>query len=299
MINSFLEAGARERVHGICDAGSFQEILKPSDRISSPHMALLEQPVAFDDGVVIGRATLGGAPVLVAAQEGEFLGGAIGEVHGAKITALIAKAIEEKPRAVLLIFESGGVRLHEANAGLIAVSEIMRAVCSARAQGVQFIGLIGGAAGCFGGTGLIARCCDVLIMSEEGRLAMSGPEVIETVYGVEEFDSRDRALVWRVSGGKHRYVMGDVQALVADEVDAFRSAAMEALDTGKVNFDLQSLEAEHAMLTQRLAQFGDCRDAREIWQRLELPSAEALALMPADEFVSTTASARNVAKGAR
>lgn len=74
MVNSFLEASARGRVHGICDAGSFQEILKPSDRISSPHMALLEQPVAFDDGVVIGRATLGGAPVLVAAQEGEFLG---------------------------------------------------------------------------------------------------------------------------------------------------------------------------------------------------------------------------------
>ena len=142
MANSFLEASARDRVQAVCDAGSFQEILKPSDRISSPHMALLEQPVAFDDGVVIGRATLGGAPVLVAAQEGEFLGGAIGEVHGAKITALIAKAVKEKPRAVLLIFESGGVRLHEANAGLIAVSEIMRAVCAARAHGIQFIGLI-------------------------------------------------------------------------------------------------------------------------------------------------------------
>ena len=235
--------------------------------------------------------------MLVAAQEGAFLGGAIGEVHGAKITALIAKALQEKPSAVLLIFESGGVRLHEANAGLIAVSEIMRAVCAARAQGVQFIGLIGGAAGCFGGTGLIARCCDLLIMSEEGRLAMSGPEVIETVYGVEEFDSRDRALVWRVSGGKHRYVMGDIQALVADEVDAFRNAALAALDSGKVNFDLDSLEAEHAMLTQRLAQFGDCRDAKEIWQRLGLPSAEALALMPAEQFVAATSNARNVARG--
>ncbi len=60
MANSFLEASARERVQAVCDEGSFQEILKPSDRISSPHMALLEQPVAFDDGVVIGRATLGG-----------------------------------------------------------------------------------------------------------------------------------------------------------------------------------------------------------------------------------------------
>ncbi len=292
MANSFLEASARERVQGVCDSGSFEEILKPEERVSSPHMALLEQPVAFDDGVVIGRGLLNGAPVLVAAQEGEFLGGAIGEVHGAKIAALIAKAIEEKPRAVVLVFESGGVRLHEANAGLIAVSEIMRAVLAARAQGIHFIGLIGGSAGCFGGTGLIARCCDVLVMSEEGRLAMSGPEVIETVYGVEEFDSRDRALVWRVTGGKHRFVMGDVQALVADDMAAFREAAIQVMTTGQVEFNLGSLEKEHALLKARLDRFGDCRDAREIWERLGLPSAEVLAMMTAEEFTHITAQVR-------
>jgi len=297
MANNFLEASARERVQGVFDAGSFEEILKPAERISSPHMALLEQPVAFDDGVVIGRGLLNGAPVLVAAQEGEFLGGAIGEVHGAKIAALVAKAVQEKPRAVVFLFESGGVRLHEANAGLIAVSEIMRAVLAARAQGIQFIGLIGGAAGCFGGTGLIARCCDALVMSEEGRLAMSGPEVIETVYGVEEFDSRDRALVWRVTGGKHRFVMGDVQALVADDMAAFREAAVHAMNTGKVVFGLDSLEQEHAMLEKRLEQFGDCRDARDIWQRLGLPSAEARAMMTADEFTQTTAQVRSNMQG--
>ena len=47
---------------------------------------------------------------------------------------------------------------------------------------------------------------------------MSGPEVIETARGVEEFDSRDRALVWRVTGGKHRYLLGEVDRLVEDDV---------------------------------------------------------------------------------
>jgi malonate decarboxylase beta subunit len=51
---------------------------------------------------------------------------------------------------------------------------------------------------------------------------MSGPEVIETANGVEEFDSRDRALVWRTTGGKHRYLIGDCQQLVSDDTDAFR-----------------------------------------------------------------------------
>ncbi|MFX7731897.1 biotin-independent malonate decarboxylase subunit beta, partial [Acinetobacter baumannii] len=85
---------------------------------------------------------------------------------------------------------------------------------------IPVIVLVGGANGCFGGMGIVARCANTIIMSEEGRLAMSGPEVIETANGVEEFDSRDRALVWRTTGGKHRYLIGDCQQLVSDDIDA-------------------------------------------------------------------------------
>ncbi|WP_288107523.1 biotin-independent malonate decarboxylase subunit beta [Limnobacter sp.] len=298
MADSFFEISARERLQGLVDEGSFTEWLPPQARVSSPHMPLLDQPVAFDDGVVIGKALLNGQPVYLAAQEGDFLGGAVGEVHGAKITAMIRKAMIDKPAAVLLVFESGGVRLHEANAGLVAVSEIMRALLQARAAGIRFIGLVGGAAGCFGGTGLISRCCDTLIMSEEGRLSMSGPEVIETVHGVEEFDSRDRALVWRVTGGKSRYILGEVDALVADQVAAFRQAAIAALQQGKpAGLTLQDIEAEHAMLTRRLATFEQCNDGAEIWQQLVMGDINTLAMMPAAEFAAQFAKARDKAMG--
>ena len=60
------------------------------------------------------------------------MGGAVGEVHGAKLAGLLERALDERPAAVLLLVESGGVRLHEANAGLIAVSEVMRAVLAVR-----------------------------------------------------------------------------------------------------------------------------------------------------------------------
>src|SRR5690606_13361444 len=119
--------------------------------------------------------------------------------------------------------------LHEANAGLIAISEIMRAVLAARAEGVPVIALVGSGNGAFGGMGIVARCCSAVLMSEEGRLSLSGPEVIETVRGVEEFDSRDRALVWRVTGGKHRYLIGDASTLVADRMQAFADAAVAAI----------------------------------------------------------------------
>ena len=192
---SYYEADARERIDGLLDAGSFTEFVGPRRRLISPHLAQLDTPGAFDDGIVVGEGRLRGRHVLIAAQQGAFMGGGVGEVHGAKLTGLLERAAATTPDAVVLLLDTGGVRLHEANAGLIAISEIMRATLGARAAGVPVLALIGSGNGAFGGMGIVARCCSAVIMSEEGRLSLSGPDVIETVRGVEEFDARDRALV--------------------------------------------------------------------------------------------------------
>src|SRR5450830_75360 len=292
---SYLEANARERVALVLDAGSFEEFLPPAKRIVSPHLGQLDAPVSFDDGVVIGRGSLNGATVFAAAQEGGFMGGAVGEVHGAKLVGLLKRAVQEQAEGVILLLETGGVRLHEANAGLIAVSEVMRAVLDTRAAGIPVIVLVGGSNGCFGGMGIVARCANAIIMSEEGRLAMSGPEVIETANGVEEFDSRDRALVWRTTGGKHRYLLGDCQAIVADDAAAFRSAATQVLQGFKgtpTALTLPALEAEQEMLEQRIARFGDVVDPLEIWQRLGIERAEDIAMLEAAPFVELAAAHR-------
>ncbi|MEF7617498.1 biotin-independent malonate decarboxylase subunit beta [Aquincola sp. MAHUQ-54] len=276
MTTSYAECPARERLARLFDPGSFHEWLPPAERLTSPHLAQLGVPSSFDDGVAIGRARLGGRPVFVAAQEGAFMGGGVGEVHGAKLTGLLRRALRDRPDAVLLLAESGGVRLHEANAGLIAVSEVMRAVLDVRAAGIPVIVLIGGANGCFGGMGIVARCADHIVMSDMGRLAMSGPEVIEASHGVEEFDARDRALVWRTTGGKHRWLTGDCDTLVEDGVQAFREAALAALDGGRP-VTLDTLEQEHALLAERLQALPppqeDRDDAVAVWERLGVPDA--------------------------
>lgn len=267
---SFAECSARERLALLLDVNSFHEWLPPALKLTSPHLAPLGVPSSFDDGVAIGRATLGGRPVFVAAQEGQFMGGGVGEVHGAKLVGLLKRALRDRPDAVLLLAESGGVRLHEANAGLIAVSEVMRALLDVRAAGIPVLVLIGGTGGCFGGMGIVARCADHIVMSDIGRLAMSGPEVIEASHGVEEFDSRDRALVWRTTGGKHRWLTGDCDVLVEDDVAAFRDAAIAALDVSRP-VTLEALEAEHARLAARLDFQG--AEALDLWASLGVPDA--------------------------
>lgn len=294
-MSSYLEANARGRIAQVLDADSFEEFLPPAERIVSPHLAQLDAPVSFDDGVIVGRGLLHEKIVFAAAQEGGFMGGAVGEVHGAKLVGLLKRAIAEQADAVLLLLETGGVRLHEANAGLIAVSEVMRAVLDVRAAGIPVIALIGGSNGCFGGMGIVACCANAVVMSEEGRLAMSGPEVIETANGVEEFDSRDRALVWRTTGGKHRYLLGDCRTMAPDDTAAFRQAAFDAMQACRldtVELTLASLEAEQAMLAQRLHAYGRCSDPLEIWAQLGIGNPADLPMLDAEAFVRLAANHR-------
>ena len=292
---SYYEASARERMAAFLDPGSFQEFLPPTDRVSSPHLRQLDQPGAFDDGILVGSGRLSGHPVLAAAQEGVFMGGAVGEVHGAKLVGLLERALVTKPEAVILLLETGGVRLHEANAGLIAVSEVMRALLDLRNAGIPVLVLIGGANGCFGGMGIVARCADYVVMSDMGRLAMSGPEVIEASHGVDEFDSRDRALVWRTTGGKHRWLCGDCDMLLEDDVNAFRQAAIAALDASSP-VTLEGLEAEHALLASRLLLLPETVDGDEalaLWRLLGVADAAGVA-----ELDAAAVRALRIAQGA-
>ena len=282
---SWYEASARTRVRLLLDAGSFVEFIGPELREISPHLRVFDLPEQFDDGIIVGRGSLDGSPVLVAAQEGRFMGGAFGEVHGAKLTGLLRAAREIRSVPVLILFDTGGVRLQEANAGELAIAEIMRAVIEARAAGVKIIGLIGGRAGCYGGGGLIAACCSALAVSEQGRIAVSGPEVIETNRGVEEFDSRDRALVWRTMGGKHRRLLGSAEVFADDTGQEFRAAALQLLGSS-AGFGLETLKAEQERLEDRLQRFGTCEDAIDIWSAEGIPHADQVPALPADEFIA-------------
>ena len=297
---SWFQATARQRVAGLLDPNSFTEFLGPTERVQSPHLHLFDLPSAFDDGVVIGRGTLEGKPVLVAAQEGQFMGGTFAEVSGAKMVGLLRAARDHKdlPQTVLLLMDSGGVRLQEANAGELAVAELMRAIVEARCAGVAVIALIGGRAGAFGGAGLTTATCSRIAVSEQGRIAVSGPEVIETNKGVEEFDAEDKALVWSTDGGKNRRLIGGADTFAEDSMEGFRAAA-KVLMAKVPAFDLKTMQAEQERLATRQKRFGACDDAVSMWRILGIKEPEAIRDMDSKEFAALANNLKEVNHDAR
>ncbi|MDN3354902.1 biotin-independent malonate decarboxylase subunit beta [Actinomadura sp. DC4] len=229
---SFIELDARARAAGLLDDGTGRELCGPFDRIESPWLEPQGVVPGSDDGVVVVKGRLGGRPTVVIAIEQAFQGGGVGEVSGVKIaTALSLAARDRVPAAAVLLLETGGVRLQEANLGLATVAEVCSALLELRA--IQpVVGVIAGALGCFGGMSIAAGLCTTLIMTREGRLGLDGPQVIESEAGAAEFDASDHTLIWSINGGTQRTSTGLADALVLDDVTAVRSAVIEAVGRG-------------------------------------------------------------------
>ena len=288
---SFYESSARERINHLVDPNTFVEILPPSSKEQSPHLKLLNIVSSFDDGIIIGKAKLNNHSILIASQEGKFMGGTVGEVHGAKLVGLLQSAIACEVKAVYLLIDSGGVRLHEANAGLIAISEIMRAIFILRNHNIPVYAIIGSQNGCFGGMGIVAACCNAVCMNEEGRWGVSGPEVIETVCGVEEFDSQDKPLVWRTLGGKHRYIMKAIDIIVPDDVNEFKKATYTLLNKKEeVEISLESIKKAQNKFKEDLKEYKGVKDALDIWRLKNINKLESISLLNNSDFL-------NVVKG--
>lgn len=231
---SFAELDARERVFQILDEGSFRELLDPFEGFESPHLENQGIVPQSDDGVVVAKGKIEQRPAVVISIEGHFQGGGIGEVSGAKIAGALELALRDQevgiPTLPVLVYDTGGVRLQEANYGLLAIAEIGAAISALR-QYTPVIGIIPGKIGCFGGMSLTAGLCSALIMTKEGRLTLNGPEVIEQEAGIEEFDSKDRKRIWKTIGGEQRFFMGFVDELVDDDVEAIKKAIQDIKET--------------------------------------------------------------------
>jgi malonate decarboxylase beta subunit len=222
---SIIEMRARERARAILDPGTFRELLGPFDRMESPWLPLQGIVPESDDGVIVARGLLAGKPAVVMAIEGAFQGGGMGEVSASKIAAALTLARRDceggKPILPVLLLETGGVRLQEANLGEAVVAEIHAEIIALRRL-VPVIGVVTGMIGCFGGMSITAGLCSYLIVFPQARLELNGPEVIEQEAGIDELDPDDKRLIWNLMGGEQRYETGFVDVLIEDDAKLLR-----------------------------------------------------------------------------
>ncbi len=174
MKNSFVELQARERVNALLDENSGRELIDPFDQMIAPNLVAQGIVPESDDGIIVARGTINKQAVVVIATEGKFQGGGIGEVSGAKIIAALTHALEENQAGneliPILILDTGGVRLQEANYGLLSISEIGNLIVALKKY-VPVIGVVPGRVGSFGGMSITSALMSYLISTKKARVA--------------------------------------------------------------------------------------------------------------------------------
>lgn len=218
--DSFIERSARSRAKALLDTGTMRELAGPFERLHSPWLAMQQLVTSADDGVVVAKGLLDGHPTVVLAIEGAYQGGSMGEIGAAKIAGSLELAARDNRRGIptraVILFETGGVRLQEANLGLAGIAEIQAAVVDLRRY-QPVIGVSAGTVGCYGGMSIVAGLCSYLVLTREARLGLNGPLVIEQEAGIAEFDAKKRSLIWSLTGGEQRVASGLADACVQDD----------------------------------------------------------------------------------
>lgn len=167
---------ARERIHGLLDEGSFEELDK----------FVLHQATDFGldkkrfpgDGVVTGYGRINGRPVYVYAQDFTVLGGSLSLAVSDKICKVMDLA-RKNGAPFIGINDSGGARIQEGVSSLAGYGNIfMRNVLSSGF--IPQISVIMGP--CAGGAVYSPALTDFIFMVENtSYMFITGPQVIKTV----------------------------------------------------------------------------------------------------------------------
>jgi acetyl-CoA carboxylase carboxyltransferase component len=169
---------ARERVEALVDAESFVELDMFAVHRSTAFG--LDEREFLGDGVVTGRATIGGRQVFLFSQDFTVLGGSLGEVFAEKICKVMDLAVKTGS-PMIGINDSGGARIQEGVVSLGGYAEIFWR--NVQASGVvPQLSLIAGP--CAGGAVYSPAITDFTIMVEKiAQMFITGPEIIKTVTG--------------------------------------------------------------------------------------------------------------------
>ena len=185
-----------------------------------------------DCGMVAVTGNIKGNKVIVFASDATIKSGALG-VEGSKVIVSAYKAAMGAQVPIIGIWHSGGARLSDGVASLDAFGEVFQSMISASGRIPQLSLVLGPTAG---GGAYGPALTDIVVLSPEGRIFVTGPEVVKSVTG----EDIDMALL----GGPeaHRKNSGLAHIIAPTE--------QEAIDDVR---DLTALFAHHGVMNPDVA----------------------------------------------
>jgi len=167
-----------------------------------------------DSGVLASEGLIGGARAVAFASDPRVQGGALGSAGCAAIVTAYDRALEIGA-AVLGLWHSGGARLREGAESLHAVGQVFAAMTRASGKVPQISVVLGAAAG---GAAYGPALTDLVILSDQGRIFVTGPDVVRSVTG-EDVDME------RLGGPEpHSRRSGVVHVVTATDGEAITTA---------------------------------------------------------------------------
>jgi acetyl-CoA/propionyl-CoA carboxylase carboxyl transferase subunit len=154
---------ANARLTALFDDGSLQYVASQVDGV----------------GAVSATGEINGRKVVAFANDPSFQGGALGAAEGAVIVDAYAIAMKEQC-PIVGIWHSGGARLQEGIGALKPFGDIFRVMTQASGKIPQVSVVLGPAAG---GGAYGPALTDIVILGPEGRIFVTGPDVVRSVTG--------------------------------------------------------------------------------------------------------------------
>lgn len=167
-----------------------------------------------DSGMLAAVGRVHGAPVVAFCSDPTVMGGAMGEVGCAVVVDAYHRALTDRV-PIIGLWHSGGARLAEGVLSLHAVGRIFQIMTQASGTIPQISVVLGPAAG---GAAYGPALTDIVVLGPEGRIFVTGPDVVRSVTG-EDVD------MLRLGGPEpHGRRSGVVHVLTESESEALDRA---------------------------------------------------------------------------
>jgi acetyl-CoA/propionyl-CoA carboxylase carboxyl transferase subunit len=130
-------------------------------------------------GMLAVRGAIHGAPVIAFCSDATVMGGAMGD-DGCEVVVKAYQVARQEGLPIIGLWHSGGARLAEGVLSLHAVGKIFYEMTQASGKIPQISVVLGPAAG---GAAYGPALTDIVILGPEGRIFVTGPDVVRSVTG--------------------------------------------------------------------------------------------------------------------